>query len=130
MAIRATLAALLMFLLMASPVKACTTLDYFVSKIRAADPVVMLARADATKRIVEVVNKNRANVGREPIKASVFLLAAFIQPDGSVVLGVVLFDDDGCAIEETAVVLTQKQWNDFAGSVGLTEDDFAVLNES
>lgn len=130
MAIRSLVFSVLALALLSTPSLACMTLDQFVSKIRPADPIIMLSRSEATKRIIATVNKNRESVGAKPLDASVFLVAGFPQEDGSIIIGVVLFDANGCAIEETAVILSQKQWSDFAASAGLTEDDLAVLNES
>jgi hypothetical protein len=105
----------------------CVTVDAFVEEVKTLAPIIMIAKADAAVKIVDRLNKNRAEMGSEPVMGKTVLIGFVDEPDGSVSIGVAIFDTNGCGIKDTVVLLKIEQWAAFATSAGVTADDFVVL---
>jgi len=105
----------------------CVTVDAFVEEVKTLAPIIMIAKADAAVKLVNRLNKNRVAIGSNPVPGKTVLIGFIDEPDGSVSIGVAIFDTNGCGIKDTVVLLKIEQWAAFATSAGVTADDFVVL---
>lgn len=132
MAVRSVILALAALLVFSAPARSqeCVPVSEFADIVRETGAIVMLAKADAAQRAARVVNINRANAGKKPIDVGNFMVMILQDPDGTISVGVAMFDKHNCAIAETVVILTADQWLGFAQDAKLVKEDFAVLQGS
>jgi len=132
MAVRSVILALAALLVFSAPARSqeCVPVSEFADIVRETGAIVMLAKAEAAQRAARVVNINRANAGKKPIDVGNFMVMLLQDPDGTISVGVAMFDKQNCAITETVVILTADQWLGFAQDAKLVKEDFAVLQGS
>ena len=132
MAVRSVILALAALLVFSAPARSqeCVPVSEFADIVRETGAIVMLAKAEAAQRAARVVNINRANAGKKPIDVGNFMVMLLQDPDGTISVGVAMFDKQNCAIAETVVTLTADQWLGFAQDAKLVKEDFAVIQGS
>lgn len=132
MAVRSVILALAALLAFSAPARSqeCVPVSEFADIVRETGAIVMLAKAEAVQRAARVVNINRANAGKKPIDVGNFMVMLLQDPDGTISVGVAMFDKQNCAIAETVVILTADQWLGFAQDAKLVKEDFAVIQGS
>ncbi len=132
MAVRSVILALAALLFFSAPARPqeCVPVSEFADIVRETGAIVMLAKAEAAQRAARVVNINRANAGKKPIDVGNFMVMLLQDPDGTISVGVAMFDKQNCAIAETVVILTADQWLGFAQDAKLVKEDFAVIQGS
>jgi len=132
MAVRSVILALAALLVFSAPARSqeCVPVSEFADIVRETGAIVMLAKAEAAQRAARVVNINRANAGKKPIDVGNFMVMLLQDPDGTISVGVAMFDKQNCAIAETFVILTADQWLGFAQDAKLVKEDFAVIQGS
>ena len=106
----------------------CVSIDRFDSIFASKGITLYGSRSAATKQMEAVVNQNRAKAGNPSLEASIFLVGYVKDDKGDIFAIVAIFDKNGCAIEETVVTLTIKQWFEFLASSGVEPKDFVTLS--
>jgi hypothetical protein len=108
----------------------CYKRDDFFEAVKHPDTVIMIANADATKKLVAKLNENRAKNGMHPIDGRSLAIGILKDRAGVTQVGVAIFDAQDCVIRETVILLPMEHWVAFANEAGVTAEDFAKLQDS
>jgi hypothetical protein len=108
----------------------CYKRDDFFEAVKHPDTVIMIANADATKKLVSKLNENRAKNGMHPIDGRSLAIGILKDRAGVTQVGVAIFDAQDCVIRETVILLPMEHWVAFANEAGVTAEDFAKLQDS
>ncbi len=108
----------------------CYKRDDFFEAVKHPDTVIMIANADATKKLVAKLNENRAKNGMHPIDGRSLAIGILKDKAGVTQVGVAIFDAQDCVIRETVILLPMEHWVAFANEAGVTAEDFAKLQDS
>lgn len=136
MAFRALIGiAIVIALLSLSPImpahsQECYKRDDFFEAVKHPDTVIMIANAEATKKLVAKLNENRAKNGMHPVDGHSLAIGILKDKNGVTQVGVAIFDAQDCVIRETVILLPMEHWAGFAAEAGVSADDFAVLQDS
>lgn len=125
MAIRSLIFALaLLFIAAPAHAQSCFTLDSFAAQVKAPNIVLMISNAEASKKLVDRLNSNRAASNKPPVDGAGVIIGIIKRDDANLDVGVAVFDKNHCIIEETVANLTIQQWVDFSVSAGVSIDNF------
>ena len=108
----------------------CYNRQAFFEAVKHPDTVIMIAKAEASKKIVAKINENRAKNGMHPIDGHSVAIGLLKDKNGVVKVGVAIFDANECVIRETVILLPMDHWVGFANEAGVSADDFAKLQDS
>jgi hypothetical protein len=108
----------------------CYKRDAFFEAVKHPDTVIMIANADATKKLVAKLNENRAKNGMHPIDGRSLAIGILKDRAGVTKVGVAIFDAQDCVIRETVILLPMEHWVAFANEAGVSAEDFAKLQDS
>jgi hypothetical protein len=108
----------------------CYTRDAFFKAVKDPDTVIMLSKAEATKKIVSKINENRVRNGLHPVDGRSLAIGILKDSQGATKVGVAIFDASDCVIPETVIVLPFEHWVAFAQEAGVSAEDFSILQDS
>jgi hypothetical protein len=106
----------------------CETFSAFVARVRANPDTIFVASPSIVPKIKEKMNSNRANQNLPPIDVSAFYISFIKGNDGGLYVGVVAFDKNGCAIDDTISILNINQFNSFLEGAGVDAKQFSKMN--
>lgn len=128
---RAVLVAVLAMLCLVGPVRAAEKCEYTESTfIEQSGPEMQIwaVSAKAKAAIIAKVNDVRASRGVDALDIDTVMFGLF-DHQGQL-MAAVMFFKDGCYIKNSGLIIPARDWALGLASLGLTDDDFHVLQGS